>query len=460
MRPATSATLLVSVALAGTWFFSTPSARACSGSSPGNVTSRLVIPADGAVSVPTNAKIVVTYVSLADTHPLADHLALKTAGGVSVPVTISEPVANPSGYLIQKVFVLAPAAPLQPSTKYEVYSDIPTLPCDQNEYRMSTSSHPACAPVPGTATAISSFTTGAGPDTEPPALSGQIDYGADAQSCNASPCCGPYDGFSVAMRWPAATDGGGLVFYELSREDTVLLYPIQDGQLQISGSGVRGAFLCSGHKWISTYSTFGFEDFQGQPGNYQVVAVDLAGNRSQLVRANVTVDCSVPDGGAGAADVLPAADTLPPPADVVEPRGDAVGPSWDGPNAPADTPPGTADRYSTPDAFVPPDLSVPVDVPVPTDLAIDEVDAVDAPADAGAPDTSVVIRRDAPGYPDDTKIAQPDTAPSSPDGASSGGTEKGDGCSCRVGAGRHGFAGFALVALAMVLARRRRARRS
>ena len=39
---------------------------------------------------------------------------------------------------------------------------------------------------------------------------------------------------------------------------------------------MAGTFLCSGHKCISSFGMNGFEDFQEQPGTYQVVAVDLA----------------------------------------------------------------------------------------------------------------------------------------------------------------------------------------
>src|ERR1035437_762852 len=88
MRRTTIATLLFIIAFGTPWLVIVPSAHACSGVQTGNITSRLVFPADGSTSVPTNVQIVVTYVSLADTHPIADHLVLKAANGASVPVSI------------------------------------------------------------------------------------------------------------------------------------------------------------------------------------------------------------------------------------------------------------------------------------------------------------------------------------------------------------------------------------
>jgi hypothetical protein len=444
MRNATIVNLLGLTLVVTPFFFAAPSAQACSGSPPGNVSSRLVIPADGATSVPTNVQIVVTYLSLSDTHPMADHLALKTAGGASVPVTISQPVSNTSGYLIQKVFVLVPTAPLQPNTSYSVFSDIATLPCDQNDYRMSGSPHPPCTALPdggmvdggayALSTAISAFTTGSGPDQTSPTLSGDITFTAEAQSCNAGACCGPYDGFSVSMGWTAAADGSGPMFYELSREGVVLRYPIQDGQNQIAASSVRGAFLCSGNKGMSVFSTFGFEDFQGQPGNYKVVAVDLAGNRSQAISVDVTVDCTIPDGGPMMVDVAPGIDSL--------------GGSWDGLYALVDMPPAN------------PDLVVVADAPTIVDTVASPDTTPILHGDAGIPDVAILVGRDGPVAAEDLKPASPDGKSTSPDaGPSVHPNDDGGGCSCRVGGGADGFASIVLVGLGLALTvRSRRAR--
>ena len=82
--------------------------------------------------------------------------------------------------------------------------------------------------------------------------------------------------------------------------------------------------------WNSSSNMNGFEDFQGQPGKYQVVAVDLAGNRSAALSVDVAIDCTIPDGGPVTVDVAPLPDTPGTTVDVNVPRGDAIGQPWDG----------------------------------------------------------------------------------------------------------------------------------
>ena len=458
MRRTTLATLLLLSAFGTSGVVIAPRAHACSGAQRGNITSRLLFPADGSTSVPTNVQIVVTYVSLADTHPIADHLVLKAANGASVPVSISQPVTSSSGYIIQKTFVLAPAGPLAPNAKYSVFSDIANPSCVQNEYWQSGMPSPLCTLAPDggagdggvltTSTAISGFTTGTGPDNTPPTQSGDITYDTEPQSCDSSPCCGPYSGFSVSMRWSGATDGGGPLFYELSREGSVILYPIQTGTLEIGGSGVRGAFLCSGHKGSASFSSFGFEDFQGLPGNYQVVAVDLAGNRSQPISVDVTVPCDGVDGGAVTVDAAALEDAPGPSAEVFVAQGDALGPSWDGLYAIAlDARAGQ------------PDLAIVIDVPRMVDVFAAPDDVPVALPDAGISDAVVAVLADAPAAAEDLKPATPDASPARTDVAVAVRTKDGNGCSCRVAGGHDGLAGFALVALGIAFAVRARRRR-
>jgi MYXO-CTERM domain-containing protein len=315
--------------------------------------------------------------------------------------------------------------------------------------------------VVASANAISSFTTGTGPDSTPPALSGQIDYSADRQSCGASACCGPFDGYSVGMSWTAATDDGGPVFYELSVEGMVVRYPIQDGQLQVAGSAVRGAILCSGQKWITTFGSFGFEDFQSKQGNYQIVAVDLAGNRSSPLSVNVTVDCSVVDGGAEPVDV--AVDTLPPPADASELKGDGrlLDGARDGLLTIADVSPGSIDLYSTPDLSIVGDAT-----PGRGDSVVRFSPETGALSADGSARPDVVAAGDINTAPPDTgpqkqdaAAPSPDAASPSPDAAPVVASKHEGGCSCRIAGRSDGSAGFALVALGLVLAIRRRFRR-
>jgi MYXO-CTERM domain-containing protein len=435
-------------------------AQACSGSSRGNVQSRLVMPADAAVLVPTNAQIVITYLSVSDPHPVADQLALKTSAGATVPITVSQPFTDPSTYLIQTVYVLKPTAPLQPNTKYLVFSEIPVLPCDQNAYRMSGSTNPPCTPAPDagapgdagiaiSANAVSSFTTGSGPDDVPPVLTGDITQSAERQSCSASACCGPYDGYSVSLSWSAATDSIGPVFYELSFEGSVLRYPIQTGQLDVGGNAVSGAILCSGKKWISTFSTFGFEDFQGPQGNYTIVAVDLAGNRSQPLTVNVTVDCSVIDGGVPPPDAP--IDTLPPPADGEEVKRDAavLDASGNDLRTIADVSPSGIDMYSTPDHSVARDTGA--------DGALFSADSMVTPDVTSRPDV-VAVADDVKAAGPDAGQGKPDAAPSYADAADTVASNLDTGCSCRLGRSSDHSVGVALLTLGLALLIRHRRR--
>jgi hypothetical protein len=241
-------------------------------------------------------------------------MVLAAADGSVVPIIVSQPATSP-GYAIQTTFVLAPVEPLQPNTQYIVYSAFATVPCVQNDYWNSqlTLYYHLCTPVPdggavdagavdagavdagafGAPAAISAFTTGDGPDLTSPVLSGGITTAAEPQSCSASPCCGPFDGFSVTLQWTEATDNGP-VLYELSREGVTVLYPLYPGDGNPGVGEVQGAFLCSGSKTTSMVMSTGnpsAEAFQGQPGRYQVVAVDQAGNRSAPIGAKVNVDC-------------------------------------------------------------------------------------------------------------------------------------------------------------------------
>jgi MYXO-CTERM domain-containing protein len=448
MQPRTWAKLATVIMLLSSW--AVPRAEACSGVEKGNISSRLVFPADGATAVPTNAQVVVSYVSLADPEPVVDHLVLKSAGGEPVPVTIAQPITYPLGYLLQKTFVLVPSQPLTPNTKYQVFSDIATLPCIQNDFWRDTTSKPRCRSIldggidtGATATAISSFTTGGAADHAAPTLSGALDVYSEPQSCNSSPCCGPYDGFSVTLSWSLAADDGAGLFYELSREGAVILYPIGSSAGTVVGNGVRGAFLCSGHKGSAIFSSFGYEQFQADPGNFQVVAVDMAGNRSAPVSADVTMACPAIDGGADAADAGDAACL-----DVA--YGSDVQP----------------DAAATDNR----DLPLPVDSPSErapggetmrlTDLPIAIVDTASPPPDAAPSDAMVAPKPDVVLADQDAKPPVPDAAQTGTDAADAAvvqRSDKGAGCSCRVGDNRQSIAPF-VVAVAWLALRRRRQR--
>ena len=410
---------------------SLPRAEACSGYQQGNISSRLVFPADGTTGVPTNAQVVVSYVSAGDKEAVVDHLGLRSSTGEGVPVTISQPITNPSGYLIQKTFVLVPSQPLAPNTEYQVLSDIATLPCIQNTHWASSMSTPACRSIldgggaddgaGAVSTAVSSFTTDGGPNKIHPTLSGAITYTSETQSCTSSACCGPYEGYSVSLRWDAATYTGGDVFYELSREGVVILYPIQAGDGQVAGNGVRGAFLCSGGKSISTVGSFGYEQFQAQPGKFQVVAVNMAGNRSGQASVEVTVDCPLVDGGANAGDATPIDDAnrgekdVFPPADPVTDDAPAADTAQS-----TDLPPTHADTM----------------IPIPD-----------------TPDAAIAAKPDAPPAIQDAKTVSPKTNGTNVDAALA--RSGSSGCSCQMSSRGQGLGVILIVALGLAVRRRR-----
>jgi len=460
----TSAKLLFALAFATPWLASVPRANACTAPARGYISSRQVFPADGAVSVPTNARVVVSYLGAGPTIP--DHLALTTSGGVSVPVDIVQPVSESSGNPVHQSFVLTPRAPLAPSTKYLVLSDYGTLPCVRNEYWKNGMPGEPCSSIPdagigdgGTSlapAAVASFTTGAGPDTTAPTLPGPLTYTATAESCGSSPCCGPYDGYSVAIAWAGASDGGGPVFYELSREGLVVLFPVVTGTGQISTGGVQGAFLCTGIKTSPATLGNAYEQFLGQAGTYQVVAVDQAGNRSAPISTSISISCAVQDGGVVTVDATPLTDAPTVTVDVGISRGDATGQPWDGLYALADSQPGKIDMASVPDTASPYDMASVPDTASPSDGSAGPVDVPVARADASSTaDATVYLAWDSLPAAEDVKHAYAEVNETAPTER----TQDKAGCSCRVGGGHNDAAGLAVVALGLAFVAHRRRRR-
>jgi MYXO-CTERM domain-containing protein len=213
------------------------------------------------------------------------------------------------------------------------------------------------------------------------------------------------------MNWASASDAGGPIFYELAHDGLAILYPIEDAGQDTTRS-LNGSFLCSGTMSTSLGSMgagqYGYSQFRGQSGTYQIVAIDLAGNRSAPLSVTVAVPCDSADGGATTMDATAMVD--------------AFGPSWDGLYAIAVD--GTTSG---------PDLSI----------VSDATKAYDG--SSAMPDAATVALTDGPAAVDlKTTVS---TAEPAKDGA---------GCSCRVADGNHGFAGLAIVALALALGLRRR----
>jgi hypothetical protein len=444
-------------------------ARACGGYTKGSIMSRTVIPADGATGVPTNVQIVVSYLGTAPT--IADRLFVESGNGTRIPATLTQKLSDTSGIPFHESYVLAPETPLDPRTTYRVYSDYGTVPCMQNEYWQSGMSQPRCKPVDdagvpmdagggGTGTPsyfVSSFTTGAGPDTKAPILSGSLGYSTSARSCDYGACCGPYSGYLVPLSWSSASDDGNTVFYVLLREGAVVLYPPQDTGNQVTPGRLVGSFFCSG-SGASAQAMDAYAQFVVHNGTYQIVAVDLAGNQSDPISVAIAIDCpaTVVDGGvdvvdSGANDVDSAV------VMVVDAGRDAYDDKWmvDGQLLPSDglyplADLGGADRAILVDATGPGgDLAPTPDTPW-------------AASDGRGPmpDVQPLLAEDAAPTSPDTGIAAPDASVAGKDAQIKQEMRSGGGCSCRVAGHGDGFAGCLVLGLGLLLAAPARRRRS
>lgn len=262
--------------------FPAPSAHACSPSIMGLISDRRVMPYDGQSGVPTNVQITVTYDY---TGKIADDLKLQSIDGVLVPSSTSQEFG----------FVLTPLAPLQPNTQYQVLSEWAVLPCVQGTADPAPVPFPTCghtkdggvvdsgSPADGGALpasfVIATFTTGSGVDGVPPVLSGDLSYTTTTESCSGGGCCVEYTGVAIILSWNAASDDAGVAYYEAKNRDS-------GGTDWTFSPSARGLVFCAGYG-----PGLGFQDFVGTPGMYQVVAVDLAGNRSLPISVPVSVDC-------------------------------------------------------------------------------------------------------------------------------------------------------------------------
>jgi len=432
--------VVTSIALLGISY--QPWANACSGMTPGQVMGRQVFPSDGATGVPTNARVVLVY--RGTTSVVVDHPRLTTAGGGAVAIGLSQPTNLTAGAPQDPPYVLAPTSPLQPNTQYTVLSDYAQVPCVRSPYWQPGMGAPSCIPVVDAGAGdgggspssppsfvIATFTTGAGPDNVQPLLSGDLSYSISSrQSCDSSACCGPYDGFLVSVNWSDATDSSGSVLYELSRDGAAILFPIQNTSGQITTGRLQGAFFCSGST-SSVSAMMGYTQFVGRNGTYQIVAVDVAGNRSAPLSVAVSVDCGSADAGVDSGTSTDT-QTIDSPASEDAPLAQDVAASKDVPYLNID---GTASRQ--------------VDL-----AAADQASAIDVPGsykqgevDAGIP---------AP----DTSSAAKDGGHASPDAAVGWDKAISDsGCSCRMGGHGDGLAGYAIFGLGVILALRARRRR-
>lgn len=243
-------------------------ASACGGATPG-LAGRSVFPASGARGVPTNARVLVTYRGGHDPWtPFRpeEEVVLRAVGQPALPVDIETRQFPLSIWEFNQVVIIKARAPLKPATTYEVLDRRPRIPCVLAE----------CAA--GDLAAIATFTTGAGPDVEPPRFGGlaALEVGT-IDDCRNEGCCGPYRSRSVMLRWTAAEDAvsGSEVLYNVygpgGGEPLVGLY---------AGTTIGGNIACG---WRG-----GPLGFMSADGAFSVRAVDWAGNEDSNIVQQVT----------------------------------------------------------------------------------------------------------------------------------------------------------------------------
>jgi MYXO-CTERM domain-containing protein len=275
------------------WVGLAKSAWACSLPIPA-YNGRAVLPPAGATGVPTNSRVLVVY---GGTALRVDSPWLRATTGIDVAAKVTMLTSGHDIYVVQ------PTEPLQPNTTYQVLSQVATLPCTGGTYPypyypLCTSANDAGSAtydagddggVGPAATVISTFTTGAGPDTVAPALVGGLSHTSQKQDCDSGSCCGPYSGYLVTFSWPNANDSNP-VYYELAHGDSPVF--ALAALVPVSGSilNADGQFFCSGMGSM-------LASFTGVAGDYSLVAVDLAGNRSAALLDHVMIDCNAFDGG-------------------------------------------------------------------------------------------------------------------------------------------------------------------
>jgi hypothetical protein len=269
-------------------------ARACSPLPAYLVHQRTVAPADGAIGVPLNAEVIVAYdANLGMMTVPIDHPELRLGTGEPGPR-----LTNANGAV---VFLLSPPVLLLPNTRYEILSEVAKLPCVIPSNQSPPASYPLCWPTSGAdggagggtldagvvdsgsppdgsavpSTVVASFTTGEIVDETKPSPPGPMTIAKQPTECYGGGCCFAYEGVHVSIQWEAAPDDTAVGYYEISSADGRVM-PLQ------TVTWTEGIVMCHAN------GTFGGID---SPGKYQVVAVDLAGNRSLPATIDLSNAC-------------------------------------------------------------------------------------------------------------------------------------------------------------------------
>jgi hypothetical protein len=251
--------------------------------------SRVTVPQDGALYVPTNARIVVTYRTAIDQPAVADHLQLVDAGGAPVPFTVATTV-QPDGI----VEVVTPSQPLAAGAQYKLLDRLPSE-CDLPYQR------DCLAEV---ASPITTFTTSDGPDTTAPTFAGITDSNDDYHFFDPQDSCGAAAWIRHSLDWGAATDSADGV----ATETAWIRFNVYDGAGHLlhalaEGPPVELKTLCTdadGNPIAHDADGDGVED---NDTKLVVRAVDLAGNEDDNEVVFEASACnSIPDEEPGGCD--------------------------------------------------------------------------------------------------------------------------------------------------------------
>jgi hypothetical protein len=275
-------------------------AHACSGGTSG-IFGRQIIPGDGAVGVPLNGQIEVTYTAQASGPFWSTGLQIRPQNGQPLAADVQQVYAGRSS----AKFVLRPSTALAANTVYEILDSL-IVPCMQSECQQ-------VAPH-----VVASLTTGSRVDSVPPSFAGLASIEVSPTSPYDAPCA-QGSAFHVTLHWEAATD-------DLSPTVTYTVYNANaNGSVRIqsflSGTSLTGIVTCPvclvdfpvcPSTGVSPYGEpFSGDGFAQSVGPFIVRAVDEAGNED----TNVAV-IALPSLCPGSRGVDAGAPDLGPPPDA------------------------------------------------------------------------------------------------------------------------------------------------
>lgn len=268
---------LTSLALVALTLHAVTPRRAAACSAPDSSVSLFVLPADGAVDVPRNAVVTLSFssetgdpwcdVGACDPDTLRD-VVLTTEAGDLVPTTLEDHMTDFVAWLR-----LVPDAPLPASTRFQIWSRLSPRPCE------STCLSPDRV-------VIATFETGTRVDDTPPTFAGLGPLGETPYSGAGDAACGFFSGIGFQLFWEPATDEATVAYrIETSTGSAAIVLPGEPTP--------RGYVGCAGSPMVS------LGVLQGS-GPFHVTAIDLAGNEDDnTAMASVVSECfPIPyDGG-------------------------------------------------------------------------------------------------------------------------------------------------------------------